>query len=162
VSNSLSLSLFYLAEIQLCKIRAEQHCDEEHNIGDKKLIVFSSGAKGIERVDKTEIRAGGKMYDIVKTRAINGKVLYYVLADNDEDEYVRQLTILEKNSSAQNSLPVKAVKAYEAKYFAVKNADRSPCLYFDLFTQAGTQNGPVSYPLPFKNIFSPPPDPLIA
>ncbi len=162
MSNSLGLSLFYLAEIQLCKIRAEEYCDEDHDAGDKKLIVFSSDNKAIELVDKTEIRVDGQLYDIVKTRSIEGKVLYYARADHDEDEYVRQLIAIEKNDTAAHSQPISGVKSFEVKYFPVKIADKPQCLSIDVFPQPETRPGPIFYPLPFKDIFSPPPDRLIS
>jgi hypothetical protein len=156
--NSFGLSFFYLAEIQLCKIKAEEYADEDRDTGDKKLILFSSGTKGIERVNKTEIRAAGKMYDIVKTQTIKGKIFYFTLADNDEDEYVHQLIDVEKNNTAEKSLPGKTVKAFEAKYFSVKNNNNSICLSFDRFSDERVLNKSIRYQSVSKDIFSPPPN----
>jgi len=160
--NSFGLSFFYLAEIQLCKIKAEEYADESRDIGDKKLILFSSDTKGFERVNKTEIRVDGKMYDIVRTQAVKGEILYYTLADNDEDEYVHQLTDLEKNNSAEKSLPGKTIKAYDAKYFTVKN-NLDPA-YFSLERLSNLRAATESsfYPRISKDIFSPPPNRLFS
>lgn len=160
--NSFGLSFFYLAEIQLCKIKAEDYADEDHDVGDKKLILFSSDTKGFDRVNKTEIRAGGKMYDIVKTQAVKGKILYYTLADNDEDEYVHQLTDLEKNSSAEKSLPGNTIKAYEEKYFAVKNELDLPPFSLDRLPGLRPATESIFYPRTSKDIFSPPPNRLFS
>jgi len=160
--NSFGLSFFYLAEIRLCKIKAEEYADEARTIRDKKFILFSSDTKGIERTNKTEIRVDGKMYDIVKTQTIKGKILYYTLADRDEDEYADKLTNLEKNNSAEKSLVGKTIKAYEAKYFGVKNNDHSTCLSLDRFPEIRAANEPILYPSLFKDIFSPPPDRLFS
>jgi len=156
--NSFGLSFFYLAEIQLCKIKAEEYADEDHDVGDKNLILFSSATKGIEVVNKTEIRAGGKMYDIVKTQTVNGKILYYALADNDEDEYVHLLTDLEKNNSAEKSLPGKTIKAYEAKYFAIKNNFCPASFSLDRLPDLISVTESIFYPRTSKDIFSPPPN----
>jgi hypothetical protein len=160
--NSFGLSFFYLAEIQLCKIKAEEYADQDHDIADKKLVLFSSDAKDFERVNKTEIRADGKMYDIVKTKAVKGKMLFYCLADDDEDEYVHQLTDLEKNNSAEKSLPGKTIKAFEAKYFAVKNNLNTASFSLERLPDLRAASDSIFFPSISKDIFSPPPNRLIA
>jgi len=160
--NSFGLSFFYLAEIQLCKIRAEEYADESRDIGDKKLILFSSDTKGFERVNKTEIRVDGKMYDIVRTQAVKGEILYYTLADNDEDEYVDRLTALEKNNSAERSLPGKTIKAFEAKYFAVKNNLNTASFSLERLPDLPAVTESIFYPRISKDIFSPPPNPFLS
>lgn len=98
------------------------------------------------------------MYDIVKTKIVNGKVRYYAFADNDEDEYVSNLTNLEKNNSAEKSLPGKTSKAYEAKYFDARNSPGSAGLALDRFPGAKIFKTAFLYSSVFKDIFSPPPN----
>ncbi|MFI5139611.1 MAG: hypothetical protein ACHQIM_17455, partial [Sphingobacteriales bacterium] len=160
--NSFGLSFFYLAEIQLCKIKAEDYANEDHGTGDKRLILISSDSRGIKLVNKTEILTDGKMYDIVKTQKRNGKTLYYALADKDEDGDIQKLTNLEKNSTGERSLPGKTIKLYDAKYFTVEkqhqNIDHSNCL--PPGSMAVNKAG--FYTSPLKEIFSPPPDYLFS
>lgn len=160
--NSFGLSFFYLVEIQLCKIKAEAFADEDYARGDKQLILISSGSKGIRLVNKTELFADGKMYDIVKTVVRNGKILYYTFADKDEDRDIHRLSDLEKNNAGERSLPGKTLKLYDAKYFAVEdqnqNIDR--CNYL----QPASKWVDIAsfYKSPLEDIFAPPPDHLFS
>jgi hypothetical protein len=156
------LSFFYLAEIQLCKIKAENYANEDHTTGDKKLTLIPSDSKGVELVNKNEILTDGKMYDIVKTQVRNGKTFYYTIADKDEDRDIQKLTNLEKNSTGERSLPGKTIKLYDAKYFTVEkqsqNIDHSNCLS----PGSSAVNNAGFYTSPLKDIFSPPPDYLFS
>jgi hypothetical protein len=154
------LSFFYLAEIQLCKIKAESYADDVRAISGKKLISFSSEAKGIELVDDDEIFAGGKMYDIVKTQTRNGVIWYYTFSDSDEDEYVNKLTNLEKNNLDERSLSGKTIKLYEAKYFTFKNRAHAICVSSDQLPEVKILNDSFLYSSIYKDVLSPPPDHL--
>jgi len=155
---SFGASLFYLAEIQICKIKAEEHVEGDSKAASKKLILFSSDSKGFKLVDDDEIFANGKMYDIVKTRTSNGITSYYTRADADEDEYVSKLTEVEKGNAAEKSSPGKTIKLYEAKYFAAKKNHHPACLSSDLPTGAFTLENTLLYNSLFKDIYAPPPD----
>jgi len=102
------------------------------------------------------------MYDIVKTRAVKGKTLYYALADNDEDEYIHKLTNIEKSNATEKSLPGKTIKAYEAKYFSVKNTNDTVCISLDCFPDERALNKSIRYLSISKDIFSPPPNHLFS
>jgi hypothetical protein len=156
--NAFGLSFFYLAAIQLCKIKAETYADNDHAVEGKKLILFSSATKGVELVDKNEIRVDGKMYDVVKKRISKGIIMYYTLGDNDEDSYIHQLTGLEKNNPVEKSLPGKTIKLYEAKYFAAKKHHHTICLSIRQLRDVKTANDPFLYTSIFKDVFSPPPN----
>jgi hypothetical protein len=151
-----------LAEIQLCKIKAEEYLDADHAPGNEKLILFSSRTKGIELVNKSEILADGKMYDIVKTRITDGVIFYYTVSDKDEDEDVQNLENLEKNNPGEKSLPLKIVKLYDQKYFDAKNNYPSICLSLDLLPDLTSVNESFFYRVFFKDIFGPPPDHLFS
>jgi len=155
---SFGASLFYLVEIQICKIKAEEHAEGDSKTAGKKLILFSSDSKGFKLVDDDEIFANGKMYDIVKTRTSNGITSYYTRADADEDEYVSKLTEVEKGNAAEKSSPGKTIKLYEAKYFAAKKNHHPACLSSDLPTGAFTLENTLLYNSLFKDIYAPPPD----
>jgi hypothetical protein len=151
-----------LAEIQRCKIKAEEYSDADHEIGKKKLILFSSQTKGFELANKKEIFADGKWYDIVETQTSNGIILYYALGDKDEDRYVHNLADFEKNNSWDKSLPGKTIKLFNAKYFSDEKYHHSICLSLDLLPRVRVLNDALFYPSLFKDIFSPPPDHLFS
>lgn len=160
--SSFGLSLIYCAEIQLCKIRAEKNVDNDDVGKNKKLTLFSSGHKGFEMVNKHEILADGKMYDIVKTKLRNGIVLYYTVSDTDEDDLVLDLTNLEKSNPDEKSLPAKIIKLYDLKYFDIKNKSISTDFWSTLLPGLKPVYGHISYPSLFRDIFSPPPNRLIS
>jgi hypothetical protein len=159
--SSFGLSLFYCGEIQLCKIKAEKYADNDHIEKEQKLIVFSSGAKGVKLVNEHEILANGKMYDIVKTKLHNGTVLYYAVSDTDEDDFVLDLTWLEKGGADQ-SVPAKIIKLYDLKYFDIENKFIPTGTWSALLPGLKPVNGHMSYPSPFRDIFSPPPNRLLS
>lgn len=109
-------------------------------------------------VNETEIRAHGKMYDIIKKQIVKSKIFYYAIADNDEDEYAHQLTDLEKNNTAEKSLPGKTAKAFEAKYFSVINNNDPVTLSLDRLPDEQALNKLIRYLSISKDIFSPPPN----
>lgn len=160
--NSFGLFFFYWGEIQLCKIKADEYSDADY-IPAKSLVVFSSGTKGIELVNKNEILADGKLYDIVKTAISNGITLYYTLSDEDEDGYVQNLTDWAKSNSEEKSLPAKTINLHLAKYFTAEK-------YHHYHTVSSLHGSPgvntasdsFFYTSPYKNIFSPPPDNLLS
>jgi hypothetical protein len=159
--NSFGLFFFYWGEIQLCKIKAEEYSDADYKMPGKSLIVFSSDTKGIELINKKEILADGKLYDIVKTEISNGIILYYTLHDKDEDEYVQSLTDWGKNNFQEKSLPGKTINLHLAKYFTVeKYHPVSAPLHLRSDVKATSDS--FFYTSPFKNIFSPPPDNLLS
>jgi hypothetical protein len=160
--NSFGLFFFYWGEIQLCKIKADEYSNADY-MPAKSLIVFSSGTKGLERVDKKEILVDGKLYDIVRTETSNGITLYYTISDEEEDEYVQNLTDWEKNNAEEKSLPGKTINLHMAKYFTAEKYHGPlsvsllhPC------TDVNTASDSFFYASPYKNIFSPPPNNLLS
>ena len=143
-------------EIQICKIKAEGHADDE--AAGEKLVLFSSDSKGFRLVDDDEILANGKMYDIVKIRTGNGITSYYTHADNDEDEFLQKLTNVEKSNATDKSPPGKIIKLYEAKYFANRKDHCPACFSSDLLARASTPESILLYNSLFKDIYAPPPD----
>jgi hypothetical protein len=89
--------------------------------------------------------------------------LYYTLSDEDEDEYVQNLTDWEKNNSREKSLPGKTIIVHLAKYFTDEKY-QYPLLASSLHlsTDVKTVSDSFLYTSPFKNIFSPPPDNLLS
>jgi hypothetical protein len=124
--------------------------------------LFSSQKKDFELVNKSEILADGKMYDIVKTQTCNGMMLYYTLGDKDEDGYVHNLTDLEKNNSGEKSLPGKTIKLLDVIYFTAEKCSQSACHSSDLLPGVSNLNRSLFYPSLFRDIFSPPPDHLFS
>ena len=114
--------------------------------------------KGIKRVDKNEILVDGKLYDIVETQFSNGIILYYTISDEDEDEYVQNLTDWGKNNQ-ENSLPGKTISIHLAKYFTIEKYHH-PVSASSIHLRTGmkTVSDSFFYASPFINIFSPPPD----
>jgi hypothetical protein len=149
--------LFYWAGIQICKIKAE-FAERAGEAPGKKLIVFSSDNKTFKLVDDDEIFAGGKMYDIVKTCVSKDKVLYYAYADEDEDEYVQNLSNSEKNNFTEKSLPGKNINPYAAKYFAVKKNPSPVCFSISLLTRTAILKNDLLYNSVFGDIYAPPPE----
>lgn len=98
------------------------------------------------------------MYDIVKTRTSNGKVLYYAFADEDEDEYVQNLADSEKNNSTGKSLPGKNINPYAAKYFTVKKSRYPICFSLNLLISLPPLKNALPYNSSFEDIYSPPPE----
>ncbi|HEV8083000.1 MAG TPA: hypothetical protein VGP55_07355 [Chitinophagaceae bacterium] len=127
------------------------------------MIIFSSDTKGIELINKKEILADGKLYDIVKTEMSDGKKLYYTLSDEEEDEYQLELTDWEKNNSQEKSMPGKTINLQLLKYFTVEKY-QSFVLYCSIHFRCNTKTGSDSFLFksPYKNIFSPPPDKLLS
>lgn len=160
--SSFGLSLFYWGEIQLCKIKAEKYVDNDDLGKDKKLTIFSSGTKGVELVNKHEILADGKMYDIVKSKLHNGIVLYYTVSDVDEDDFILNLTNLEKNNPDEKSFPAEIVKFYDLKYFDIKNNFNSIDFWLLLPPTLRIMGGHLICPSLFRDIFSPPPNRLFS
>ena len=148
--------MFYWVQIQICKIKAE-YAESSRDVKVKDLVSFSSANKGFELIDDDEILANGKMYDIVKTCANNGVIVYYALPDGDEDQYVRELIAAEKNDSAQKSTPGKNISLYSAKYFAAKNHLHPLCFSVNLLISASPLKNSAPYNSPYKDIYSPPP-----
>ena len=162
VFNSFGLFFFYWGEIQLCKIKAGEYSDVDY-IPAKSLIVFSSGSRDFKLVDKNEILAGGKLYDIVKTNTSNGITMYYTLSDEDEDEYVQNLSDWEKSNADEKSLPAKTINVHMAKYFTIeKYHDPIRHSSLHLFINGKAENEPFFYLSPSMNIFSPPPDNVVS
>jgi hypothetical protein len=120
--------------------------------------LFSSDSKGFKLVDDDEILANGKMYNIVKTRTSNGITSYYTRADGDEDEFLQNLTNVEKSNTTEKSSPEKTIKLYEAKYFAVRKDHYPARFLLDLLAGASTPEGILLYNSLFKDIYAPPPD----
>lgn len=127
------------------------------------MVIFSSDTKGIELINKKEILADGKLYDIVKTEISNGKKLYYTLSDEEEDEYQLELTDWEKNNSQEKSMPGKTINLDLLKYFTLENC-QDFVLDCSIHFRGNTETGSDSflYKSPYKNIFSPPPDNLLS
>ena len=94
----------------------------------------------------------------MKTQTRNGIKYYYAESDHDEDTYINQLADAEKNAAQQTSQPVKALKLYEAKYFARDNDLHFICSSTIRRVDDVVVNDPPFYPLAFKDIFSPPPE----
>lgn len=155
--NQVGLPFFYWAKIQLCKIKAE-YAERERAESTNSLIVFSSQKNDIQRVNGSELLVAGKMYDVVKSVVHHGIKYYYVVSDNEEDSYIGKLGDVEKGNSGEKSIPVKLFKLYEVKYITdVKNYEP---IYFTLdhINRFSVVNTRFNYPVPFKNIFSPPPN----
>lgn len=113
-------------------------------------------------VNKKEILADGKLYDIVKTEMSNGIILYYTLHDEDEDEYIQNFTDWKKNNSQEKSLPGKTINLHIAKYFTVEKHHPVSASSLNLHSDVKTASDSFFYTSPFKNIFSPPPDNLLS
>jgi hypothetical protein len=157
--NSFGLFIFYWGEIQLCKIKSEAYSDSDYSMPEKSFTVFSSDTKGIELINKKEIRANGKLYDIVKTELSNGITKYYTLHDEDEDEDVQNLSDWGKNNSQENSLPGKTINLHLEKYFtAEKNHNSITTSSLHNSSHLKTARDYFFYNSPLKNIFSPPPN----
>jgi hypothetical protein len=155
---SFGASLFYWVEIQICKIKAEEHAEGDSDAAGKKIVLFSSESKGFKLVDDDEIIANGKIYDIVKTCTSNGITSYYTRADADEDEYVHKLTDVEKGNSTEKSSPAKTIKQYEAKYFVAKKNNQINCFSLNLPARASIPENTLLYNSLFNDIYAPPPD----
>ena len=158
--NSFGLFFFYWGEIQLCKIKADEYSNADY-MPAKSLTIFSSATKGLDLVDKKEILVDGKLYDIVKTEISNGITLYYTISDEEEDEYVQNLSDWGKNNAEEKSLPGKTINLHMAKYFTAEKYP-SPVSVSSLHrcTCVKTVSDSFFYTSPYKNIFSPPPNNL--
>ncbi len=114
-------------------------------------------------INKKEILANGKLFDIVRTVIINGKTCYYAVADEEEDEYQLQLTDWEKNNSQENSFPGKTISLHLIKYFTAKNYLNSTITHLPTYPeQAKNNSDSFLYKSPFENIFSPPPNTFLS
>ena len=150
---------FYWGKIELCKIKAQDYTDGFYQFREKTLTIFSSGAKEFQLINDDEILAGGNLYDIVKTKIRDGKILYYTLSDEAEDVYVQQLSDWSKSNSEEQSLPTKTVGLHIAKYFDIKEHSFSSLKnILRLHSDVSSSNDLFLYLSPLKNIFSPPPD----
>jgi hypothetical protein len=160
--NSFGLFFFYWGEIQLCKIKADEYSNADY-MPAKSLVVFSSPTKGLEWVDKKEILVDGKLFDIVKTETSNGITWYYTLSDEEEDEYVQNLSDWGKNNAEEKSLPGKTINLHMAKYFTAEKY-HGPFSVSSLHrcTRVKTSSDSFFYTSPCKNIFSPPPNNLLS
>lgn len=154
--NSFGLPFFYWAKIQVCKIKAE--LAETGHRGPQKLTVISSADKGLQLISNDELQVDGKMYDIVKIRISNGVKYYYATSDQDEDAYIHKLADTENHETGANSLPVKMLKLYEAKYFVTLEKYTPVNFCFPYTTGFGVISTPFTYRAHFKDILSPPPD----
>lgn len=159
--NSFGLFFFYWGNIQLCKIKAEEYADEAYTLPEKTLNVFSAGSENFQLVNKSEIIAGGRLYDIVRTEIIGGKIIYYALADNDEDEYSRGLIDWGKGNSQEKSFPSKTINVHIGKYFNLETCTSIKC-FFSGDHQDKFARCIFFYKSPFRNIISPPPDYLLS
>jgi hypothetical protein len=128
------LFFFYWGEIQLCKIRAREYADFDFIMPGKKTVVFSSGNKGIQFINKNEIRVDGKLYDIKKTELNNGITTYYAMSDEEEDHYVQSLQDLGNTNSREKSLPGKTINLHFAKFLQ----SEKKC-YFNLYSLEGNK-----------------------
>jgi len=85
------------------------------------------------------------------------------LHDEDEDEYVHNLTNWEKDNSPEKSLPGKTINLQLTKYFTV---EKSPASFVasstHLCTDAKAASDSFLYTSPLKNILTPPPDHLVS
>jgi hypothetical protein len=160
--NSFGLFFFYWGKIQLCKIKAEDYADSYYQLPEKTLTIFSSDDKDFQINDDHEIVADGHLYDIIKTEMRNGKKLYYVLSDQEEDGYVKQLTEWGKSNSEEKSLPTKAVGIHIGKYF--EKVKYCPFAFSLLRVRQHVKlsNDLFQYISPLKIVFSPPPDLLVS
>jgi hypothetical protein len=157
--NSFGLFFFYWGKIELCKIKAQDFAEGYYQLREKKLTIFSSGAKEFQLINDHEILAKGNFYDIVKTEISGGKTLYYTLSDDEEDAYLQQLSAWGKSNSEEQSLPTKTVGLHIAKYFDIKEHSYSSLNnILRLHSNVKSSNDLFLYISPLKNIFSPPPN----
>jgi hypothetical protein len=157
--NSFGLFFFYWGEIQLCKIKADVYSDADFSIPYASYTVFSSLKKGYRFVNKKEIIAEGKLYDIVKVMVSEGETVYYTLHDSDEDEYIRDFADWGKANSNENSFPGQTINLHIAKYFTIQKIPaEDPFLLKSGVIDHQNNNYSFFYKSPPLNIFSPPPD----
>lgn len=89
--------------------------------------------------------------------------MYYTLSDEDEDQYVQNLTDWEKINSEEKSLPGKTINVHLAKYFTVEKYNHpASTSALSLLNNVKTASDSFFYKSPFKNIFSPPPDNVLS
>ncbi len=157
--NSFGLLLFDLVEIQVCKIRSE--LDDHYDPRIDNYIEFTSDQKDIEVLNGKEIRANGKMYDIIKKEFRNGRIKYFAVCDLREDSYVENAASLIKNNLDlyPNSLPVKNFYDNVLKFpnynknFASQLRNKiMQCSLINIAVYVSL------YKSPTINIFSPPPN----
>jgi hypothetical protein len=157
--NSFGLFFFYWGEIQLCKIKADVYSDADFTIPYASYTVFSSLKKDYRLVNKKEIIADGKLYDIVKVLVSEGETVYYTLHDSDEDEYAREFADWGKANSNENSFPDRTINLHIAKYFTIQKFLLKNLFRLKLgFVDHKNNNCSFFYKSPSINIFSPPPD----
>jgi hypothetical protein len=159
--NSFGLPFFYWVKIQLCKLKAE-YAESERETKTRPLIAFSSERKGLRQVNADELLVDGKMYDIVKTAVRDGVKYFYAAGDEDEDVYLHKLADSEKDNWGEKSLPLKIFKLYEAKYVVAQQNYSPACYSPDEKNDFGVIPASSVYLSHFKDIFSPPPEPLFS
>lgn len=146
----------------MCKIKAGDYADNYFELPEKTLTIFSSDDKGLQFNDDHEIVADGHLYDIVKTEMRDGKTFYYALSDQEEDDYVQQLTEWGKSNSEEKSLPTKTVGVHIGKYFEQVKYCPPASLLLRVGQQVRLSNDLFQYGSPLKIVFSPPPDLLVS
>ena len=103
------------------------------------------------------------MFDIVKTEKRGDEQIYFVLSDEQEDNYLSGVSQFEKNNSDNNSLPTKNPAPEILKYVSDKKVfDLNSILSNQLFTSKRLFRAVFLYQSPFGNIFTPPPERFIS
>ncbi len=156
--NSAWLLLFYLCEVQLCKIEALQYISG-NNIPDNLLEKFSSSEKNFRLSGNNEIEMNGRMFDIVKKEISNGSIVYYAISDNKEDKIIQNIFGLQKADGSLSTLPSSGKKNVEEvlKYTTQKDCWNTNLQLKEICILSYSKQNVTIYSSPVLEILSPPP-----
>jgi len=157
--NTTGISFFYCIQIEMCKIKAKDN--DNVQVEKKRAVMFSSRAGGFKLVGDDELMAGGKMYDIVGKKTVNGVTEYYAASDNDEDAILNKLSVSHKTSAGDKALASVRFKIYDVIYCLPK-AKKYQTRSFSKIDAARIPDAPVFYRTYFRAVISPPPEPFFS
>ena len=156
--NSFGLLFFYGGGILICKIYAKEKIISDSENSNRKLIQFSSARKNLIVIDEDEIMVDDYLFDIVKTEKQGDQKIYFVLIDEQEGNFLNELSEFEKNNSNSSSLPTKNPDPEILKYIKHKKIFDPDSIISNLrFTNLNSFGDSFFYQSPYENIFSPPP-----
>lgn len=154
VAANTAWPVFYLA--QLMSIKAEQ-AFYLYTTTDKQLATIQLNAKQVETcyiIDENELNIGGKMYDVVNHKVINGLHVFSVLADENETALKGAFANVKSQTEKQNTDNSKIVSLF--LFYSIQ-VQKLPVLYkneieksFADYTQSQIHPG-------YYTIQSPPP-----
>ena len=109
----------------------------------------------VEKTDINEIRFSGMKYDIIQKEIKNGKVIYYCLSDQQENNlYNILINQVENNTASTSSAPVKNILSNIISDILLPIAKTNVENVSDI--EYFTHNI-VNHPIPEIKIFTPPP-----